>query len=279
MNPLPIFLKYARYRYITYRIFLRMKMGKQERDEYIKKNGIKSIDFLPERPYSINGVKAIPRKHTEDFYMFQIPREKELSPHLSMNKGETFVDVGANVGYYSLKIAKNYQNKGVKVIAIEAHPENFKALCNNISCNNLTTIKAVNKAASDHQAFETIYERLDNRNRIRSDSYSLSDSFLSSSSGSSVVRAGGKHLRIQCDTLDNILGRNKVGVMKIDVEGAEVLALRGATNTLKMLRKVIVEVHGNNMDKIKNILDDTHGFEVETLETPIMSYVIGSKLA
>jgi uncharacterized Rossmann fold enzyme len=70
-----------------------------------------------------------------------------------------------------------------------------------------------------------------------------------------------------------------VDVMKIDIEGAEVLALRGATNALKRLRKVIVEVHGNNLDKIKNILDDTHRFRVDILETPIMNYVIGSKLA
>jgi len=256
-----------------------MKMGKKKRDEYIRKSGIKSIDFLPERPYAINGMKVIPRKYTEDFHMFQIPREKELSPHLLMNEGETFVDVGANVGYYSLGIAKNYRNKAVKVISIEAHPENFKALCNNIRCNNLTTINAINRAASDHRGVETIYERVDNRNRVRSDSYSISDRFLSSSAGSSVVRSGGKHLRIQCDTLDNILGRNKGDVMKIDIEGAEVLALKGATNTLRLLRKIIVEAHGNNLDKIKNILDDTHRFKVETLETPIMSYVIGSKLA
>lgn len=279
MNPLPIFLEYARYRYIAYRVFLRMKMGKKKRDEYIRKSGIKSIDFLPERPYAINGMKVIPRKYTEDFYMFQIPREKELGPHLLMNEGETFVDVGANVGYYSLRIAKKYRNKAVKIISIEAHPENFKALCDNIRCNNLTTINAINRAASDHRGVETIYERVDNRNRVRSDSYSISDRFLSSSAGSSVVRSGGKHLPIQCDTLDNILGDNKVDVMKIDIEGAEILALKGATNSLRLLRKIIVEVHGNNLDKIKNILDDTHRFKVETLETPIMSYVIGSKLA
>ena len=258
---------------------MRMKMGKKRRDEYIRKNGIKSIDFLPERAYSINGIKAIPRKYTEDFYMFYISREEELNPHILMNESETFVDVGANVGYYSLKIAKNYQDKAVKVIAIEAHPENFKALCNNIRCNNLTTIKTINKAASDHRGVETIYERVDNRNRVRSDSYSISDGFLSSSTGSSVVRSGGKHLCIQCDTLDNILGRNKVHVMKIDIEGAEVLALRGATNTLNRLRKVIVEVHGNNQDRIRNILDDTRRFRVDILETPIMNYVIGSKPA
>jgi FkbM family methyltransferase len=256
-----------------------MKIGKKKRDEYIKKSGIKSIDFLPKRAYTINGIKVIPRKHTEDFHMFQIPREKELIPHLLMNEGETFVDVGANVGYYSLRIAKKYQNEAVKVIAIEAHPENFNALCDNIRCNNLTTINTINKAASDHRGVETIYESVDNRNRVRSDSYSLSDGFLSSSTGSSVVRSEGKHLRIQCDTLDNILGRNKVDVMKIDVEGAEVLALRRATNTLKMLRKIIVEVHGNNQDKIKNILNNIHRLKVETLETPIMNYVIGSKVA
>jgi hypothetical protein len=63
----------------------------------------------------------------------------------------------------------------------------------------------------------------------------------------------------------------------MDIEGAEVLALRGATNTLKQLRKIIVEVHVDNFDKVKQILEG-HGFNLEIIsKIGRMTYIIGSK--
>lgn len=191
-----------------------------------------------------------------------------------MHRGETFVDLGANVGYYSLKIAKEYSSKGVTIIAIEAHPGNYKALSKNIELNDFKCITAINKAVSDHEGIMTLYERVDTRNRIRSEMYSLSNAFLHESS---VARPEGGSLEIECDTLDNILGEQRVDVMKIDIEGAEVSALEGATRTLKKLRKIIVEVHGANFDKVMQILDDTHNFRCETIETRLLKYIVGSK--
>jgi FkbM family methyltransferase len=276
MDSIAIFLKYARYRYIAYRIFLRIRMGKKRRDQFLRGTGLSEIDFLPERPYSINRINALPRKGTDDFYMFYIPREKELLPHLVMHKGETFVDVGANVGYYSLKIAKEYSSKGVTIIAMEAHPGNYKALCKNIELNDFNCITAINKAVSDHKGIVTLYDRVDTRNRIRSEMYSLSNAFFYESN---VARPEGGSLEIECDTLDNILGEQRVDVMKIDIEGAEVSALEGAARILKKLRKIIVEVHGSNFDKVMQILDDTHDFRCETIETRIMKYIVGSKFS
>jgi hypothetical protein len=56
------------------------------------------FDFFSRKKFKCYecGIKAIPRKYTEDFYMFYIAREEELNPHLLMNEGETFVDVGAS---------------------------------------------------------------------------------------------------------------------------------------------------------------------------------------
>jgi tRNA G26 N,N-dimethylase Trm1 len=166
MNSLSLFLRYARYRYIVYRLLLRVKMGKNKRNEYLWNRGISIIDFLPERPYSINGIKVIPRKGTQDFYMLYIPREENVKPHLIMYENETFVDVGANVGSYSLRIANDYRNKGVRVIAIEAHPENYRALCRNIEINGFKNVKAINKAVSDHKGIVTMYERFHTENRV-----------------------------------------------------------------------------------------------------------------
>jgi hypothetical protein len=43
--------------------------------------------------------------------------------------------------------------------------------------------------------------------------------------------------------------------MKMDIEGSEVLALAGANDTLKRLRKVIIEIHGEyNLQQVKTYL-------------------------
>jgi FkbM family methyltransferase len=251
-------------------------MGKRKRDHFLRGSGLSEIDFLPERVYSINKINALPRKGSDDFYMFYIPREKELLPHLIMHRGETFVDVGANVGYYSLKIAKEYSSRGVTIIAIEAHPGNYKALRKNVELNDFKCITTINMAVSDHKGIVKIYERVDTRNRVRSEFYSLSNGYIHESN---VVRPDGGSLEIECDTLDNILGEQRVDVMKIDIEGAEVSALKGATHILKKLRKIIVEVHGTNFDKVMQILNETHNFRCETIETSLMNYVVGSKLS
>jgi len=247
-------------------------MGKKKRDEYLKNARISPIDFLPERPYEIDGIKAIPRKSSRDFYMFFVSREQDVKSHLVMKENETFVDVGANIGSYSLKIANDYKKKGVGVVAIEAHPENFKALDRNIRCNDLTNVNIINKAVSDHKGIVNLYERSHDGSRAGSDVYSLFDTFIHPSN---TFLPNGKTLQIECDTLDNILAGYKVDVMKIDIEGAEVLALMGATNTLKNLRKIIVEIHGDNFDKVNEILERSN-FDLESSKEA-MQHIIGSK--
>lgn len=273
MDSLSLFLKYARYRYLAYRVFLRFRVGKKNRDKHLNRIGLSEIDFLPERPYSFSGLLAIPRKGSDDFYMFFVPREKELLPHLRMRKGETFVDVGANVGYYSLKLAQDYANDEVRIIAIEAHPENFKALNKNIELNNFACITTINKAVSNHEGTATLYDRVDTRNRIRSEFYSLSTDYIHDLN---FVPKHGGTVQVECDTLDSILEEKRVDVMKIDIEGGEVSALEGAGKTLRRLRKLIVEVHGHNLEKVLEVLRDTDNLRYEIIETQLMKYVIGS---
>jgi hypothetical protein len=67
--------------------------------------------------------------------------------------------------------------------------------------------------------------------------------------------------------------------MKIDIEGAEVSALEGATHILKEVRKIIVEVHGTNFNKVMQLLNDTHNFKCETIEGDMMNFIVGSKLS
>jgi len=277
LHSFSLFWRYARCRYVLYRIFLRVKMGKDKRDKYLVQNRVSEFDFLPERPYVMqDGIKAIPRPKTRDFQMLFISREQEVKCHLAMEENETFVDAGANVGSYSLMIANEYKDKGVKVIAIEAHPENYKALRRNIECNGFENIIiAINKVISDYKGSVGLYERSHDGTRVDSEMYSICrDQRIDAYN---ILHPSGKSLQVECDTLDNILEREKVDVIKMDVEGAEVLALKAATKTLERIRKIVVEIHGDKSEDVKRLLR-THGFNLEIIdEKGQMSYIAGSK--
>jgi FkbM family methyltransferase len=252
-------------------------MGKDKRDKFLVQNRVSEFDFLPEQVYVMqNGIKVIPRPRTRDFQMLFISREQEVKRHLVMEENETFVDVGANVGFYSLMIANEYKHKGVKVIAIEAHPENYKALRRNIECNKFENIIiAINKVISDYKGSVDLYERSHDGSRVDSEMYSIcSDQRLDTYN---ILHPSGKSLQVECDTLDNILETVKVDVIKMDIEGAEVFALKAATNTLKRIRMIVVEIHGDKSEDVKRLLR-TYEFNLEIIdEKGEMSYIIGSK--
>ncbi len=250
LNP-KFIVHYAKHYYILYRLFLRIKMGKSLRDKFLKNNNISYVNFLPEWLFAekickLNNIRVIPRKHTDDFYVLFIEREKDLKKHLALNENDVFVDVGANVGSYFLQIAKQYKSKGVLIFAIEAHPETFTALCRNVDLDGFTNIRTVNKAVSDHRGVSYIYEHLSDgqRGHVYTGQFSItarsSDDIPSNPVG--------------CDTLDNILHGYDCNVMKMDIEGAEVIALRGADNVLKQLHKIIVEIHDENLLEVESIL-------------------------
>jgi FkbM family methyltransferase len=252
-------------------------MGKVKRDKLLRQNRMSEFDFLPERAYvTDNGVKAIPRRRTRDFQMLFVPREKEVKRYLVMEENETFVDVGANVGSYSLLVANEYESKAVKVIAIEAHPGNYKALCRNIQCNKFENlIIPINKVVSDHKGVVALYERSHDGTRVDSEMFSVCNDQLIGASN--ILHPGGNSLEIECDTLDNILLKYRVDVIKMDVEGAEVLALKGATKTLEGIRKIVVEIHGDKSENVKQILRN-QGFKLKSInEQGQMSYITGSK--
>ena len=146
-----------------------------------------------------------------------------LANHFVLKDNETFVGVGANVGKYSLTVARDYNNKSVKIIAIEAQPENYKALCRNIQLNKNfrnISITPINIAVSDRKGKVTMYEYLEYGYRTRFETFTIIDKVK----GISQSNRTASGLEVECDTLDNILAvvTAKVDVMKIDIEGAEV---------------------------------------------------------
>jgi len=270
-------LAYARYRYVAFRIVLRLKMGKSHRDEFLKHKRLKVFDFLPEGQYNANGIKVVLRQGTHDYYMFfqgvgsvLWGRELFVRAQLVFNEKEVFVDVGANVGSHSLRVAHDYATRGVKVIAIEADSEAYNALVRNIKCNNLTNIDAINIAVSDHSGKAALYERSYDGTNVGTGLHSIMSELVPGSFNFS----NGKSIEVSCNTLDNILSGHRADVVKIDIEGAEILALRGATNLLRKVHKIIVEIHCGNLETVKEILES---FDLKLEIGPGGQYVVGTR--
>ncbi|NIX76582.1 FkbM family methyltransferase [Microvirga terricola] len=126
--------------------------------------------------------------------------------------GFTFVDVGANVGWYAL-FAASKAGASSRILAVEPQPEIFDRLTFNISQNPFGTVKAVACAVADKTGELTLF--LDPNNRGES-----SVKIVSSSQTDAI--------RVPAVTLLDLFEREgfaHVDAVKLDVEGAEDLIL------------------------------------------------------
>jgi FkbM family methyltransferase len=124
----------------------------------------------------------------------------------------TFVDIGANIGAYSLFVAAR-AGAFARILAVEPQPEIFDRLAYNIRQNPFGTVKAVACAVADKAGELTLF--LDPRNNGES-----SVKIVGSSAGDAI--------RVPAVTLSDLLeneGFTSVDAIKLDVEGAEDLIL------------------------------------------------------
>lgn len=166
----------------------------------------------------------------------------DVSPDL---EEKTVIDVGAHIGLITIPFAQKYE---CEVISIEAHPENFELLKQNIALNNLDNVELHNAIASDSEESKELYEsREDTGTGTHSIKY---DSKTHKSESYSV----------ESKLLDNIYfgkDRKEVGLIKIDVEGAEKEVLEGSKRILEEFMPVIIfeSEGGAHLKSIKNLLE------------------------
>lgn len=136
----------------------------------------------------------------------------------SLEEGATVIDIGTNIGYYTIVAGKKVGPKG-KVFGYEPNMDSFNLLQRNILINNFDNITPINLALSNISGERVLYFG-DNKC-----THSFADN-----------RKTGKNEIVLTDTLDNSLkkyGSPKIDVIKMDIEGAEILALEGMAETIE----------------------------------------------
>ncbi len=154
-----------------------------------------------------------------------------ISHHLA--PGDGFIDVGANIGYYTLLASALVGDSG-QVTAIEASPVIYQQLRANLERNRVTNVRALNVAASDHAGRLPLF---------RGPEHNSGETSLFQSPGS---EPGGT---IEAAPLSTILETTEVSrmrLLKVDVEGAEGAVIPGLMPLLKSTRQdvqLVIEFH------------------------------------
>jgi FkbM family methyltransferase len=158
-------------------------------------------------------------------YIWRDSLEPELAALSSFVKpGMCFIDIGANIGVYSMKAAKEVGEKGL-VIAIEPFIESAHQLAANARTNGLQNLRLRMCCVGETTGHASLY-----LNEGKPNSFGLIQTGIASS------------LSVFCVSLDNLCDWeqiNRLDYLKIDAEGAEEKILEGARRSIERFRPII----------------------------------------
>ena len=171
-----------------------------------------------------------------------------------LRPGDAVVDVGANIGVYTLLAAAVVGNQG-KVVAFEPGRESFARLQENVQLNQLRQVELRHAAVGEARSMVSFYQDMDLINHIVP--------------ADQQPTLGATEF-VQCVTLDDELAGQGFDLGKIDIEGAELMAFRGAQQMLRRANPPVwlVEVkdsllrrYGNTIRELAHLLQ-VSGFEL-----------------
>jgi|TARA_Y100000310_G_C20684831_1_gene818289 FkbM family methyltransferase len=194
------------------------------------------------------------RVNTSDkLTVFEVWKSKEyIDSEFGIKKGDIVVDIGANIGAFSVYAAKKASNG--HVFAYEPDKENYSMVLKNKSLNNIDNLFLFNLAIS-----------------AKKGTIDLCTSRLNKGAHSIYEADSKKKIKVETITLKDILTANKikrVNYLKIDVEGTEYnILLNTPPEVIKKVDKIVLEYHDflnhtySYLD-LKKYLED-NGFRVK----------------
>ncbi|EDP94511.1 FkbM family methyltransferase [Kordia algicida OT-1] len=201
---------------------------------YIRFNVIQTIRPKNRKYNWIHGLKFFAEKGdagiVSNIYIKLADYEDSMFVMNYLDENGLFVDVGANVGHFSL-LASGVSK--AKTIAIEPIPNTYKKLLKNIHLNNLEDkVECLNIGLGEDKGELKFTKSFDVMNRVALENENVPT------------------ISVPIQKLDEVLKDKKPTFLKIDVEGFEYFVLKGADETLqkKSLKYILLEFN-NSGDK------------------------------
>ncbi len=145
-----------------------------------------------------------------------------------LKKGSTFLDIGANSGYYTI-IASKLVGENGHVYAIEPDPKNIALLKENILINDCRNVTVIEKALDIKSGFT----------HFNFEKFNRGESSISLKKGKTKVAT------ISLDDLVQTLKVKKIDVINMDIEGAEIATLKGGMKTLSSSSNICLFIEYN----------------------------------
>jgi len=202
--------------------------------EFIKNTNISKIEIEDDKvimKFRDSGLKLICLKNDKrvaqlDTLNFGTYEENELIMQINlMEPGFNIFDIGGNIGWYAINIAKRFPNS--KIFSFEPIPSTYKILNENIQLNEIKNIESFNFGFSDAGGTFAFYL----------------DPSLSVNASLANVSNNEKIKTVNCNVkkLDDFIAGNNIRIdfIKCDVEGAEKLVFAGGIEVIKKDKPII----------------------------------------
>ena len=228
---------------------------------FLRKPKIKNLNI--NKGYIKSKICLDPKNGFLDKYIYVQKKWDDLNTQIIINKlkkNECFIDVGSNIGYFSLLASPIVGKKG-KIIAIEPIKKLSQQIELNKKINSYNNIKVLNFGLFNKNLKKNIY--IQKKNIASSSLHKKNITNFSFYKGFVFKKIFEKKNLIQFENiilkkLDNLI-KCKVNFVKIDTEGVEYEALLGMKKILKKNRpKLIIEI--NNLTLKKNYSDKIYKF-------------------
>lgn len=234
-------VKYAFNRFVLRREFLTAPAP-----DYALRLRVKTEDVVGRHIYKYGGHE----RETTDF----------LRANLRFENGDVVFDIGANIGWYTLVLSRIAAGRDVTICAFEPDPVNRKLLEDNVALNGADDVEIEACAVADESGTRTLHLYGDS-NRGRHSLLPLHE---------------GETLEIETVTLDDFRARRglaarRAAFVKMDIEGYELMALRGAHGVLADCPLVMLEfspryMRAGGLDPAELVaLMRSHGFSAHRL--------------
>jgi len=198
--------------------------------------------------------------------------EPKISKLVVRIRGRLAVDVGASLGQYTIPFASHFE----RVISVEPSPINLPILRQYVKRLKLENVRILASAIGDFDGETELYINPKNIHGGASIVVSgTSPQFL----GPQVRASLPRHFRVPVITLDTLLSdETEVDLVKVDTESAEWQILRGAQDSLKKIKRWMIELHDmRRMNEFDRLLKSC-GYETKwVLDSGPSLHVLASR--